>query len=399
MLGLAEVQTAPVIIPGILDLMDIAKERQDLLVQTRVARILRADSWERYRHHAGGARLWAYRRAPVAPVPERHTGARIASDFGQSPTCPDKPQYLTRMGHPPPTLARVGHRPGGGGPGENFTESTGASEATGASALRFVPTWAWQEVPDGVVLRPGLEIRMDMETGRKWARMPDPEPKPAPEWTDSRGWSTGSTRRAPRRTGSRPSSRGDGRPAARSAQNETLSLVLPKWSRRLPGEVRPSRAGQARRHLCSSGDRVLTDPRPTLVHPADVIATAEAAVTLLGTGRTTMALTVLGGLPCAIRDALDAAKPVPPSPTVLQLEAAELSQSCAPTAARSGPLAEIGPPARRGAAGSRRGLDVPPAGGERSWTPRSPSAAARWSGWSGRPNDVPSRGRRSRTSG
>ena len=31
MLGLAEAQTAPVIIPGILDLMDIPKERQDLL--------------------------------------------------------------------------------------------------------------------------------------------------------------------------------------------------------------------------------------------------------------------------------------------------------------------------------------------------------------------------------
>lgn len=34
------------------------------------------------------------------------------------------------------------------------------------------PTTQWQEVPDGVAVPPGLEIRMDLETGKRLARIP-----------------------------------------------------------------------------------------------------------------------------------------------------------------------------------------------------------------------------------
>src|SRR5690242_1124839 len=70
----------------------------------------------------------------------------------------------------------------------------------------------------------------------------------------------------------------------------------------------------------------MTDPYAAPVHLADPIATVEAAVTLLRTGRTTMALTLLEGLPGQIAAAIAAAEPPPPSPTALQLEAAELTR-------------------------------------------------------------------------
>src|SRR4051812_39268582 len=70
----------------------------------------------------------------------------------------------------------------------------------------------------------------------------------------------------------------------------------------------------------------LTDLRPGPACLADPIATVEAAATLLRTGRTTMALTLLEGLPGQIAAALAAAEPPPPSPTALQLEAAELAR-------------------------------------------------------------------------
>jgi hypothetical protein len=47
----------------------------------------------------------------------------------------------------------------------------------------FVPTAEWQEVLDGVVLPPGLEIRMDMNGGAKLARfMPRNEPEGEDVW-------------------------------------------------------------------------------------------------------------------------------------------------------------------------------------------------------------------------
>jgi hypothetical protein len=39
----------------------------------------------------------------------------------------------------------------------------------------FVPTKDWQEVPDGVMVPPGLELRMDFASGRNFARLPPKE--------------------------------------------------------------------------------------------------------------------------------------------------------------------------------------------------------------------------------
>eukprot|EP00927_Polykrikos_kofoidii_P055568 TRINITY_DN49794_c0_g1_i1.p2 TRINITY_DN49794_c0_g1~~TRINITY_DN49794_c0_g1_i1.p2 ORF type:complete len:106 (-),score=19.97 TRINITY_DN49794_c0_g1_i1:306-623(-) len=42
----------------------------------------------------------------------------------------------------------------------------------------FEPTLDWQEVPDGVCCPRGLEIRMDMSTGKNMARVPPPQKEP-----------------------------------------------------------------------------------------------------------------------------------------------------------------------------------------------------------------------------
>jgi hypothetical protein len=70
---------------------------------------------------------------------------------------------------------------GGGVPAENFMKSAGDTgdtpgKDTPPAGLRparpsFVPTAEWQEVPDGAVLPPGCEIRMDMSGGSKSARL------------------------------------------------------------------------------------------------------------------------------------------------------------------------------------------------------------------------------------
>jgi hypothetical protein len=67
----------------------------------------------------------------------------------------------------------------------------------------------------------------------------------------------------------------------------------------------------------------LTDLHPASARPTDPVGTAEAAVTLLRTGRTSMALPVLEDLPDLIGAAIAAAKP---TPTALQLAEAELAR-------------------------------------------------------------------------
>lgn len=45
----------------------------------------------------------------------------------------------------------------------------------------FVPSPEWQEIPEGAAVPPGGEYRMDMTTGRNYARWPDPEASPVAE--------------------------------------------------------------------------------------------------------------------------------------------------------------------------------------------------------------------------
>jgi hypothetical protein len=71
---------------------------------------------------------------------------------------------------------------------ERTAEEIAAEAAWNAAdreaAARWEPTREWQTVPKGAVLPPGLEIRMDMETGEQMARVPpqegSPEATPAP---------------------------------------------------------------------------------------------------------------------------------------------------------------------------------------------------------------------------
>jgi hypothetical protein len=70
----------------------------------------------------------------------------------------------------------------------------------------------------------------------------------------------------------------------------------------------------------------VTGPYAAPTRSADPVATAEDALILLVTGRVDMAKRLLERLPGLIGDALAAAKPVPPTPTQLQLEAAELAR-------------------------------------------------------------------------
>ena len=53
-----------------------------------------------------------------------------------------------------------------------------APEDPGQAAATFTATGEWQDVSDDVVLPPGLEIQLDMTTGRKRARQPPKELKP-----------------------------------------------------------------------------------------------------------------------------------------------------------------------------------------------------------------------------
>ena len=43
--------------------------------------------------------------------------------------------------------------------------------AAGGRVGKFIPTKEWQEVPEGVGVPPGLEIRMDLASGKNFARL------------------------------------------------------------------------------------------------------------------------------------------------------------------------------------------------------------------------------------
>ena len=49
--------------------------------------------------------------------------------------------------------------------------------------VTFTPTAEWQDIPDGAVLPPGCVIKMNLETGRKQARLDVPPPTNGPDQT------------------------------------------------------------------------------------------------------------------------------------------------------------------------------------------------------------------------
>lgn len=56
---------------------------------------------------------------------------------------------------------------------------TKARAIASAQKDMFVPTTAWQRVPDGVSVPPGLEMKLDIASGANYARLSQPSPKPA----------------------------------------------------------------------------------------------------------------------------------------------------------------------------------------------------------------------------
>jgi len=55
---------------------------------------------------------------------------------------------------------------------------TKARAQAAASKDVFVPTYSWREVPEGVSLPPGLEVKFDIASGRNYAKMTRPDPPP-----------------------------------------------------------------------------------------------------------------------------------------------------------------------------------------------------------------------------
>ena len=58
-----------------------------------------------------------------------------------------------------------------GGAAAGGRVATKPHAAVPASIGKFIPTKEWQEVPEGVGVPPGLEIRMDLASGKNFARL------------------------------------------------------------------------------------------------------------------------------------------------------------------------------------------------------------------------------------
>jgi predicted P-loop ATPase len=103
-------------------LLDWAAEREEVSVEgglaavgmpverytqadaNRVARILKANGWERVRVRVGRARTYVYRRAgcpPLSPVPEEQSGDKEASKSAAVPSVPSVPTCSDTHAHAP----------------------------------------------------------------------------------------------------------------------------------------------------------------------------------------------------------------------------------------------------------------------------------------------------------
>eukprot|EP00899_Mesostigma_viride_P024379 jgi/Mesvir1/5125/Mv15280-RA.2 len=98
---------------------------------------------------------------------------------------PQQPQGLLGLGGPLGNQEgdAPGHPPGGGAEDGRHPMSlhptrrgdTEPGSATGAGPAPFVPSYAWQAVPEGVNVPAGLEVRLPLDgSGTKEARIPDP---------------------------------------------------------------------------------------------------------------------------------------------------------------------------------------------------------------------------------
>ena len=55
----------------------------------------------------------------------------------------------------------------------DYTDIADIADVGASTSELFSPSPNWQEVPEGVVIPPGADVRMDMTTGKNFARWPD----------------------------------------------------------------------------------------------------------------------------------------------------------------------------------------------------------------------------------
>jgi predicted P-loop ATPase len=108
----AERRIAPVTIGDALATLNVPVERRDQAAANRVARIFKANGWQRVRRQAGGTRIWAYE--PVSRSGDRHTGADSSRDPAACPSSPGSPSR-SELPSNDTTPSEVGNAGGGGG--------------------------------------------------------------------------------------------------------------------------------------------------------------------------------------------------------------------------------------------------------------------------------------------
>jgi predicted P-loop ATPase len=229
-------QVNPVSMPEALTALSVPVERHDQASANRVARIFKVAGWEKAQRRVAGVRVWVYRLSQVSQV-------------GADETCDSQPTEKDRefpavtgvtgvtgsshahKGTSPPPGSMDFNKQGGGVPAGNFSKNGGdtcdtcdrAGEPDHPSV--FTPSADWQWVPDGAILPPGLQVEVDLATGRKRARL---APSQVPPWTDDRAW-IAEIARAPGRDAkiSKVMAWGQAAGGDVCTANGTLGIVLP----------------------------------------------------------------------------------------------------------------------------------------------------------------------------
>ena len=111
---------------------------------------------------------------PLITTPNNNAGALIAMpnhNAGALIAMPDRPNALGVPGPTPTGCA--GNVKGEPFPAQPVVAGGGSASPKPHPATlgKFTPTKEWQEVPEGVGVPPGLEIRMDMDSGKNFARL------------------------------------------------------------------------------------------------------------------------------------------------------------------------------------------------------------------------------------
>ena len=86
------------------------------------------------------------------------------------PGSPSADELAARVEAPPDRNSALTVAPNNSA-GVHDGAAAGGRVATKPPIGKFIPTKEWQEVPEGVGVPPGLEIRMDLASGKNFARL------------------------------------------------------------------------------------------------------------------------------------------------------------------------------------------------------------------------------------